>query len=184
MSDENTINVDALYDVAQKYFEAHPDISVADKSKSGIVNAYIQALAATKNNPAEQTAPTPEPQQPAPTQQQQSQSDDLFGMLFTDFIRASLHEAMYHHRHWACPHGRFSHLSFGLPPILAGCHDRFCHRVDMHAAKNRVKTMTGTLNIADGIADITHGNTASGILGTISGAANIASVIVDKRRGR
>ncbi|MBO5039307.1 MAG: hypothetical protein J6C85_07645 [Alphaproteobacteria bacterium] len=177
------VNVDALYNLAQKYFEEHPDTPIVDKSKNGIINAYLQAQALNQNKQSNQQAmPEAQPQAAAP--QQQNQSGDLFGTLFDAFLRAAIHEAMHHHCHCACPHGHFSHLSFGLPPYMAGCHDRFCHRVDAREAHNRVKTMTGSFEIGEGISDVIKGNTASGITGALGGGFKIASVILDKQRGR
>ncbi|MBO5440965.1 MAG: hypothetical protein J6A09_00155 [Alphaproteobacteria bacterium] len=187
MTESGGVNMDALYGLASKYFEEHPDIPLIDKSKNGMINAYLQAQALAKNNQANQQQTAQNfSQQQAPQAQANggAQSGDLFGMLFDSLVRATIHEAMHHHCHWACPHGHFSRLSFGLPPYMMGCHDRFCHRVDARAAHNRVKTAVGALEMADGISNITRGNTASGILGTIGGAANIASVILDKKRGR
>lgn len=182
-NENSSVNIDALYNLAQKYFEEHPDTPIVDKSPTGMVNAYLQVQALNKYNQTNQQQAPQETQQSA-APQQQNQSSDLFSLLFDELMRATIHEAMHYHCHCACPHGHFSHLSFALPPHMADCHNHFCHRIDARDAHNRIKTRIGTYEIGAGISDVIEGNTGSGITEALSGGLKIASVALDKKRGR
>ena len=180
----DSIDTDALYDLAQKYFAEHPEVPLVDKTKTGIINTYLQELAQQKSQTSSRNQTSLAEEGQSSTSSQRQSSDDLFSTLFEALMRATICEAMHHDFHHACPYGRFSHLSFGLPPRMADCHSHFCHRVDAHEVGNRLKTRMGSYDVGRGVAEMIKGNGASGFAEVLSGGFKIASVALDKKRGR